>query len=198
MSASAEARASVEVVPVDARSFQRQPAGIVSRVVASAIDLGLGLAILGGLYAGWAALLFLRRGRDFTFPTVSWPTAITILGVIMIAFFAVSWRGSGRTPGDRILGLRVVTTNDARLGMGRALVRALLAVAFPLLLGWVAFSRQQRSVQDLIVGTKVIYDWRTVSRSRDAVGTGVDVAPVVADESDEGHPEASGGLDRQA
>jgi hypothetical protein len=40
-----------------------------------------------------------------------------------------------------------------------ALLRAALNVVFPLGLAWVAISRQNRSVQDVALGTSVIYDW---------------------------------------
>jgi uncharacterized RDD family membrane protein YckC len=162
------------------------------------IDVSVGAVALAGLYAGWAGLLFLRRGRDFTFPTVSWSTAILTFGLVMVVVFATSWRGEGRTPGDRVLGLRVVTTRGGRLGWIRAVVRAVLAVLFPLLLLWAAISREHRSVHDLLMGTKVIYDWQTSPlgpRSDNAVGPRVDVAPAVADEPDQGHPESLGSFD---
>ena len=76
-------------------------------------------------------------------------------------------------------------------GSGPCPSRALRAIA-PLLLDRVAFSRQQRSVQDLIVGTHVVYDWggsRPVTGSGDAVGVRVDVAATVADEPDDRHAE---------
>ena len=80
------------------------------------------------------------------------------------------------------------------------LIRAALCVHLPLLLIWVAFSRQQRSVQDLIVGTHVVYDWggsRPVTGSGDAVGVRVDVATTVADEPDDGHAEPLPRVDGQ-
>jgi uncharacterized RDD family membrane protein YckC len=190
----------VHIVPADARAFQGHPAGIVSRVAASAIDLGLGVAICAAAYAAWAGVSFLWQGRDFTFPTVRWTSAIAAYGVVMVVYFAGSWRGDGRTRGNRVLGLRVVTLEGRRLGWGRAIARAVLAVAFPLLLGWAAVSRERRSVQDLLVGTKVVYDWqagRPASQSGDAVGPRVDVAARVADEPDQGHPGSLSGLDRQ-
>ena len=63
---------------------------------------------------------------------------------------------------------------------------------FPLLLVWVAVSRHNRSVQDLVVGTSVIYDWSAVRRaasSDDAAGVAVDVAAPVANEPEHGDPE---------
>jgi hypothetical protein len=102
------------------------------------------------------------------------------------------WRTNGRTYGDQLLGLRVRRMSGEDVGGIRALIRAVLCGIAPLLLVWCAFSKEQRSVQDLIVGTHVIYDWggsRAAEPSEDAVGVGVDVAPPVANEADHGHPE---------
>src|SRR5207247_3848782 len=58
-------------VPAEARSFQGDRAGIVSRVLANAVDHAV-LVVLGGDgYLGWSAWLFLRRGAGFRFPTVT-------------------------------------------------------------------------------------------------------------------------------
>ncbi len=151
---------SVQVVPAEARDFQGHSAGVVTRVAANAIDVLIAAGIVVALYLGWAAVLFLRQGRDFTFPTVGWPTAITVLGIVLTVYFAVSWTTGGRTYGDQVLGLRVLATDDARLGAARSVLRAIVCVLFPLLLFWAALSRDQRSVQDLLVRTKVVYDWR--------------------------------------
>jgi hypothetical protein len=40
-----------------------------------------------------------------------------------------------------------------------ALVRAAFCVIFPIGLLWVLFSGQNRSLQDLVLRTSVIYDW---------------------------------------
>jgi uncharacterized RDD family membrane protein YckC len=150
----------VRTVPPDARAFQGRTAGIVSRIAAGGIDLATGVAVCAAAYVTWVAIAFLAQGRDFRFPTVRWTTAIVAYGVVMVVYLATAWRASGRTRGNRVLGLRVVTLDDARLGTTRALVRAVLTVVFPLLLGWAAVSRDRRSVQDLVLGTKVIYDWQ--------------------------------------
>ena len=86
------------------------------------------------------------------------------------------------------------------MGFVRAVVRAVLCALFPLLLVWVAVNRHNRSVQDLVVGTSVIYDWsvtRRLASSDDPVGVAVDVAPAVADEPEHGDPEPLPRLDRE-
>ena len=76
----------------------------------------------------------------------------------------VAWTTSGRTYGDRVLGLRVQRHDGRPVRPLRSLLRALLCVTFPLLLAWAAVSRDRRSVQDLLVGTAVLYDWEPAGR----------------------------------
>ena len=189
----------VQVVPIEARAFQGSPAGVVSRVLANAIDLAIAALLTATLYAGWVGFVFLRRGRSFTFPTVSLTVAITVLLGVLVAIFTVAWTTSGRSYGDRVLGLRVQRRDGRPVRPVRSLLRALLCVTFPLLLVWAAVSRDRRSVQDLLMGTAVIYDWEPAGRvaSDDAVGMAVDVAATVADEPRERQPEPVGGIDGQ-
>jgi hypothetical protein len=57
------AASAINAVPVEARAFQGHRAGIVTKVVANSIDLGLTVLSVVGLYFGYAALLFLKIGR---------------------------------------------------------------------------------------------------------------------------------------
>jgi len=148
---------SILTVPAEARSFQGRRAGIVSRVFANAIDFAILLVLLGALYFGWSAVLFLRRGRDFRFPTVSYAGVYVAGAVVFALYFAIAWWSTGRTYGDQVMGLRVVNRKGEHLGLWHALLRAVLCVVFPLLLFWAVVNG--RSVQDLVVRTSVIYDW---------------------------------------
>ena len=47
-----------------------------------------------------------------------------------------------------------------------ALLRAVFNVVFPLGLAWVVVSRQNRSIQDVVLRTSVIYDWDVRPRVR--------------------------------
>jgi uncharacterized RDD family membrane protein YckC len=156
---------SVRYVPAEARDIQGEAAGIVTRVAANAIDVGVAATIVVAAYLAWAATLFLVRGRDFTFPTIPWGAAVTALLVVLAVLFTLAWATSGQTYGDHVLGIRVVTRDGARLGRTRALGRALICVPFPMLLFWAAVSRERRSVQDLVLGTKVIYDWHPAGQT---------------------------------
>jgi len=181
-----------DTVPKEARSFHGEPAGLVTRTLANIVDLIVVAGLLAAGYLGVAGFLFLRRGAAFTFPIVTYRVAYLIGFGGWIIYTAFSWRTNGRTYGDHLLGLRVRTMTGDRVGGVRAVIRALLCAIAPLLLVWCAVSKQQRSVQDLIVGTHVVYDWggtRRRSASDDALRVGVDVAPSVSDEPHHGHPE---------
>lgn len=157
MSASANA---LRAIPAEARGFQGAPAGIVSRVLANSIDLAITIAILFAIYGAVAAGLFLRRGARFRFPTVTYIEAFLVGALVLIVYFVLTWTGTGQTFGDRLLGIRVRDHDGALLRGGRATIRAVLCVLFPLLLFWAVVDRHRRSVQDLLVRTSVVYDWK--------------------------------------
>jgi uncharacterized RDD family membrane protein YckC len=159
-----EAANAVHTVPVEARGFQGTRAGIVTRLLANIIDFAILLLILAAVYFGWAAVLFVWRGRDFHFPTVTYANVYVAGAIVFALYFAVAWSSTGRTYGDHVLGLRVVDRRGARLGFWFALLRAVLCVAFPFLLFWAVVDN--RSVQDHVLRTSVIYDWESGPRRR--------------------------------
>ena len=142
-----------------AKALQGHRAGFVSRFVADAVDLGVIWAI------GLSALLFaavvryLLTGPPLRTPVVpSWLGAVAGL-VIAVGYLASGWATTGRTLGKQVAGLRLLDHAGGRLPLRRALLRAVLCVAFPAGLLWVLVSHRNASVQDLLVGTAVIYDW---------------------------------------
>ena len=68
------------------------------------------------------------------------------------------WMG-GRSLGDRVMGLQVVSTRGGRLRFLQAAARAFLCAVFPIGLLWCAVDPARRSLQDLTVRTKVVYNW---------------------------------------
>jgi uncharacterized RDD family membrane protein YckC len=66
---------------------------------------------------------------------------------------------TGRTYGDSLLGLRVLSFRRRIPGWTLSFVRAVLCVMFPLGLFWVVFSPSRRSIQDVMLRTIVVYDW---------------------------------------
>ena len=159
MTAARAGSSAIRVIPAEARPFQGERAGLASRALAVALDCVVVVLILAALYAVWAGTSFLRHGRSFRFPTVSLASAITAATVVFVAYSAIGWATTGRTYGNRVLGLRIVDTRGRRLQPTRAVLRAFLSVIFPVGLAWCAVSSQSRSVQDLIMATSVIYDW---------------------------------------
>jgi uncharacterized RDD family membrane protein YckC len=147
-------------LPLDARAIQRGRAGLVSRSAAGAIDLAV---VTVGVFAAVAAASVWR----FFFGGIGvlrlvWPSQIGLAslgGALLVAYLTWGWARIGRTMGKRILGLALVRTSGDRVGWIAAFVRAALCVVFPLGLLWCGVSRENRSLQDLIVGTAVVYDW---------------------------------------
>ena len=78
---------------------------------------------------------------------------------VAVVYLGLSWAATGRSVGKQIAGLRVVDRTGHRLSLWQAWSRAVLYVLFPVGLLWVLASRRNASVQDLIVGTAVVYDW---------------------------------------
>lgn len=155
----------LSAIPREARPYQGRRAGVVSRVLAGAVDLVVLVLALAGLYVAYAALRFLARPSRFEIPHVDGSTAVWIGAVLFTAYLTVGWATTGRTYGAHVLGLRVVGGRGQRLGPGRSFVRALFCVVFPLGLFWSAVSRTSRSVQDLGLRTVVVYDWAERDRA---------------------------------
>ena len=78
---------------------------------------------------------------------------------ITVGYLTAAWWISGRTVGDHVMGIRVVTGKRTRLRVGRAFVRAVLCAAFPVGLLWCVISRERRAVHDVLLRTSVVYDW---------------------------------------
>ena len=80
----------------------------------------------------------------------------------MTTYLALLWHSIGRSYGGIVMGLRVVDARGRHIHLGLALLRAAFCVAFPLGVAWVAVSRANRSVQDVVLRTSVIYDWDAI------------------------------------
>jgi uncharacterized RDD family membrane protein YckC len=146
-------------VPREARPYQGQRAGLVSRVIASAVDAAVVGVALGAGYLGLAGFLFLVSPRDFSFPDTNLILSLAAAAGVCVVYLTGCWWLSGRTYGDLVMGLRVVSYRGDRMRLAGAFVRALFCTFFPVGLLWIAVSRQNRSVQDTVLRTSVIYDW---------------------------------------
>lgn len=150
----------ISPLPYEARPYQGQRAGLVTRLIASSIDaLLVGLVLLLG-YAGFAGLLFLIDPRSFTFPEMGIFLSLTAALSVLVVYLTISWWISGRTYGDLVMGLRVVAFTGRNMRLVGAFVRALFCSLVPIGLLWAAVNRENRSIQDIVLRTSVIYDWQ--------------------------------------
>jgi uncharacterized RDD family membrane protein YckC len=157
---------SIDPIPKEARHFQGRRAGLISRALSAGVDIGVVAVSMAAIYVGFSAVLFLYRPSSFQLPTPSWQVTIAVGYIVLTIYLTWLWRSGGRTYGCHVMGLRVVDRKGQRLGLAAAFLRAVLCGIFPLGLLWVAISRENRSIQDLIVHTSVIYDWDIRPRIR--------------------------------
>jgi uncharacterized RDD family membrane protein YckC len=113
-----------------------------------------------GAYLGLSGVLLLLDPRGFSFPALDLLFSLTAAFVASVLYLTVAWWLAGRSYGDLVMGLRVLNPWGGPLRLSGAFVRAVFCVALPVGLLWVAVSRQNRSVQDVVLRTSVVYDWQ--------------------------------------
>jgi uncharacterized RDD family membrane protein YckC len=145
-------------VPNRAQPLQGHRSGIVSRLLADGVDVAVVAAVLALGYAGVSVARFLWRSWAFTFPTPSFLRMLALGALTSVLYLTATWATTGRSYGKHVLGLRVVGPMG-RLRLGGALLRSVLCVVFPIGILWVALSPQNRSLQDVVLRTSVVYDW---------------------------------------
>ena len=146
-------------VPREARAYQGQRAGLVTRGLAATVD---GLVVVAVVASGYVALnvaVFVVNPRGFRVVSVSAAVLLAAWLAMAFIYLAVAWWAVGRSYGCHVLGLRVVDHRGLKPHLLVAVARALACVVFPLGLGWCAVGPSRRSVQDLVLGTHVFYDW---------------------------------------
>ncbi|AZG45276.1 RDD family protein [Gordonia insulae] len=132
-------------------------AGIVSRGIAAGIDLATVMALLGSAYLGLALVMLVVNASQFDFPNPGPLFTATGLIVASIAYNTLCWAISGRTLGCVVMGLRVRGRRRDRMRPSIALVRAAFYTFFPIGLAWAAVDLHRRSIQDVVLGTRVVY-----------------------------------------
>ena len=149
----------ISPIPKEARPYQGERAGLVTRGIACVIDgLVVGAVLVGG-YLGWAGLVFMVDPRSFEFPDTSFALSLFAGLMVSIVYLAGAWWLVGRSYGAHVMGIRVVGGKGQRLGLLRALARSAFCVFFPIGLFWCVISPRRRSVQDVVLWTAVVYDW---------------------------------------
>lgn len=86
---------------------------------------------------------------------------------VAIGYLTFAWAMIGRSYGQYLLGLRVLSRKRLKPGWALALLRAVFCVLFPIGVVWVALSPHRRSVQDLVLRTSVVYNGGTGELSHD-------------------------------
>src|SRR5256885_1434784 len=138
-------------------------AGVGSRIAAAACDA----LLLGVLYVGLGlalAVLLTRRESPG-----AWSTLVAVLAVL--ALFLLFWcyfllfeaLNHGRTPGKRLMGIRVVMDTGHPITFAAAAVRNLIRVVDALPFGlvglaFVLFHPQNKRLGDIVAGTVVARD----------------------------------------
>ena len=150
--------ASDYAIPEDARDFQGERAGFATRFLASVIDIALVALLMMGIWLGIEILqLIFTPGVEVQAPRAA---TLVVWGYVFTTFYwTVAWATSGRSLGAWVMGVRVVSRRGERLRLPISLARAAFSVGFPIGLGWALVSKRNRSVQDVVLRTIVIYDW---------------------------------------
>ena len=139
-------------------STRMRNAGVVTRVLAACVDLLTVVAATILLDLGAAGVRFVWSPVTFRWPQ----PGVAVSGLVVIGvgvlYLSVAWATTGRTYGERLLGLRVLSRRHTLLGWTRAIARAITCVIFPVGLVWSAFSAHRHSLQDVVFRTVVVYD----------------------------------------
>jgi uncharacterized RDD family membrane protein YckC len=146
-------------VPAEARAHQGHRAGFVSRSMAAGLDLVVVVCLLGLVYGGVCVVLFVVDPHDFHFPAPS--TRLQVASYVggCVAYLTISWSVMGSTPGQNVLGLRVLGVDGDSPRFLAALLRAVLCVVFPVGLLGVLLSPRRRAFHDVVAHTTVTYAW---------------------------------------
>lgn len=150
----------VSPIPREARQYQGRRAGVVTRMAAAVLDaLVVGAVVLVG-YGTVAVLRFMWDPRTFSFPTTSWLAILAIAMAITDVYLTCAWAITGRTYGKAVMGLRLLGPGGRKMRLPGAFLRALFCTFFPIGLLWCAVSSHNRSLQDVVLRTSVVYDWQ--------------------------------------
>lgn len=133
--------------------------GLITRAIAFALDGAVINVVAIVVEVGAALILSLVHiSKDLK------PVLVTV-GAVAYALWALGyfvgfWAGTGQTPGNRVMQIRVVAAHGEPIKPRRAVVRCigLLLAALPLFAGYVPilFDRRRRGLQDYMARTVVV------------------------------------------
>jgi uncharacterized RDD family membrane protein YckC len=135
-------------------------AGLATRTLAFAADAAI-VTVVAWLTGGVVALCLSLIGvpGEITTLMAAIGAGLTVLGTI--GYFVFFWSASGQTPGNRMLGIRVISARSGRpLSPRRAFLRvlALPLSALPLCAGFlmILVDDRRRALHDRLVGSLVV------------------------------------------
>ncbi len=163
------------MVPREARRFQGDRAGFVTRLMAVGIDFAVVAVILTTLYVAWAVVDFAVNPTSFTLPDLTFGLMLAAAALVSWGSFALAWSTTGRTLGARVMGIRVVNYQGQVMRPVGAALRAAFCLGFMPGLFWVIVSNENRSLQDTVMRTSVIYDWTKRAPEQETRSTEPDV-----------------------
>jgi len=151
---------------------------ISSHSLSYAVDTPEGVAIklpVAGLWsrsAAWMIDLLIRAGVYIFLAIVLSITGLFGQGILLIVIFTLEWfypvfyevLNKGKTPGKKIIGIKVVNTNGSHLDWGTSMTRNIIRFIdmLPLVYGVgfisVLLSKYCQRIGDIVAGTIVIYD----------------------------------------
>jgi hypothetical protein len=101
-------------------------AGVVTRLLAAAVDAVVVVLLGASLDLAAAGARFLWSPADFRWPRPTAVDSAVVLLLVAVVYLAVGWGLAGRTYGARLLGLRVLSSRHELLGWTRAVLRAVV------------------------------------------------------------------------
>jgi uncharacterized RDD family membrane protein YckC len=143
-------------------------AGVVTRGLAAGVDVAAVVLLTVALDLAAAGVRFVWSPADFRWPRPATATMVVILLAVAVLYLTIGWATTGRTYGERLLGLRVLSGRGRLLGWTRSMLRALVCVLCPVGLLWSGVSRTRSSLQDILFGSVVVYDTHAYVDARTA------------------------------
>jgi uncharacterized RDD family membrane protein YckC len=135
-----------------------EKAGFLRRLVAYIIDM-----VIVGIPNGIIQAIFLGGAQSGD--TSGGATVMALIGSVLILVWSLGyliffWTRSGQTPGKKIMGVKVVSTDGELIGVGKAILRiigyAISGIVFYLGFLWIIFDGNKQGWHDKIAGTYVI------------------------------------------
>jgi uncharacterized RDD family membrane protein YckC len=142
---------------------------MVTRGIAGAVDAVVVLLVVTVGLLSVNGLSFVLDPRGFRVVGASQELLVEVALGTAIVYLAGTWAVMGRSYGCRLMGLKVVDRRGRSPRLTRSVLRAAFCVLFPVGLLWCGVGRSRKSVQDLVLGTVVVYDWMPEHHPRGVV-----------------------------